>query len=230
MNTQKRLTHLVVAALAMTSAISTTESRAAVLDYDETVSVNTSRLDGPFTIGNSFTVVTDQMISHLGAQDTNASAPTGVATLGDGFLVSPVDVGIWDAASPGTALATVTVASTDVLIDSYRYAAIAGGPITLVTGKTYLIGAFVGFNHERVLDADFGNIDQADPFSATSNFVLVDDLFNGSTVALAAPLTGGGGTPGRWGAANAAFIPTPAALPAGLVAFGLIAARRSRKE
>ena len=227
MNRTYRMTGI---ATVFAATVFSTAALGAVLDYDESI-VAAPRAASVFVIGSRFTVTagTDQTISHLGAQDTNISFD-GYATVFDGFFTAgTVPVGIWLASDTSTPLATVTVDDTDILIDSWRYKAIAGGPITLTAGETYLIGAVVGAAIEVFLDADL-SAPSADPFSATSPFSLDEAVFAASGV-LVAPTGSGGPTPGRWGAANATFIPaipTPAALPAGLAMLMLGTFRRRR--
>jgi hypothetical protein len=98
------------------------------------------RADGPFTIGNLFTVGADDLVlSQLGAQDNSSGGPTN-----DGFFSSPISVGLWNATGT-TLLASASVPSSAPIIDTYRYAPInGGGTITLISGNQYLIGAAVG--------------------------------------------------------------------------------------
>jgi hypothetical protein len=83
------------------------------------------------TAGYAFSLNTPVLVTDLGMYDF----------LGDGFSVSSHAVGIWD--SSGVLLASVTVSSTSVLADSFRYAAL-GAPLLLVPGQTYIVGAAIG--------------------------------------------------------------------------------------
>jgi len=214
-------------ALAMSVVSTSNQAMAAAVVHFTPPSVINARNDGPFTIGNLFTVgANDIVIDALGAQDY----ATGGAT-GDGFLAGSVEVGLWDAT--GAILhASATVVSADTLEDTYRYSDLNESPtFTLEANTTYLIGAYVGFGIERFEDGGQGAPDE-EPFSG-NGITLNDSRFDVGG-ALAAPLNSdpGGFGPGRWGPANArvaTVIPEPSSLMlVGLGAIGLIGRRRRK--
>lgn len=210
-------------------------TQAALFNYNA-AQIASARADGDFTIGTLFQVNTTQFITHLGAQDvdaaSNADDPDGADGLtgfadDDGFFRDSraggagISVGLWDATG-STLLGSVVVTSNDVNIGSWRYAPLAA-PITLVAGTSYLIGANVGGGIEWFLDNGFGTA----PFSAGPGITILQNRFNTAST-LAAPLSDGGATLGRWAAANAiAIVPEPATASLALLGtLGLVLRRR----
>lgn len=159
------------------------------------------RLDGPYTIGMLFQVGPSPItISHLGVQDDGSSGPNS-----DGFVGGSVNVGLWNADGT-TLLGSVQVASSDLLLDTYRYHALTGY-ITLQANTQYLIGAAVGVGREWWED----NYPSGTATFAGNGVSIIQNRVNvGGT--LAAPLLDGTSTLGRWGPANATFIPEPSTL------------------
>ena len=86
----------------------------------------TSLGDGPYTLGYTFAATQDLRVTALGAFDA----------LGDGFGEAH-EVGLWD--SNGILLSSISVSSTDTLIDGFRYANISG--VNLISGNSYTVAA-----------------------------------------------------------------------------------------
>ncbi len=169
-----RAATLVVALIGLSAGT----SFAQIINYNGNAA--THRADGPYTIGNLFTVGSENIwITHLGAQDDSAAGPTT-----DGFFAGNINVGLWNATGT-TLLATASVPSTGSLFGSYRYAPVAGSPITLNAGTQYLIGAAVGGGLEWFEDSGAG----AAPF--VGNGVTLDASRFNSGGTLTAPLSPG---------------------------------------
>ena len=175
------------------------------------------RADGPYTIGNLFTVGDDDLLlTHLGAQDNSANGPTN-----DGFFSPPISVGLWNAT--GTSLlASASVQSAEALVDTYRYAPInGGGAITLTAGNQYLIGAAVGGGREWFEDGG------STPLFTGNGITLNESRFiSGGT--LSAPTSQGTLAAGRWAPANAitSVIPEPGTLSLFVLGLGCLTGLR----
>lgn len=230
-----RLVLLGAACLVTLWVPATNRALADLVTYNPANPANASRTDGPYTIGFLFEVGgAPLLISHLGAQDVDNPNPNEVLQDGtrpfgdnDGFVTSGnVSVGLWDSTGT-TLLASVLVTDTSLQINSWRYEAIAGGPLTLDANTRYLIGARVGSGIEAFLDEGTGANDIFSPNGIT----FLENRFATGGV-LSAPISNGLGTLGRWGAANATFVPVPEPsslmLMAGSLLLGLSIARRRR--
>jgi hypothetical protein len=186
---------LVCGAIAMLGTPAAQAAPIPAIDFDGTAD---SRIDGPYVVGNLFTVGAQNLqVTALGVQDYGSdNAPST-----DGFLASPRGVGIWDAT--GTSLlASTTVASTDPLTGTYRYATIT--PIELSAGLQYLIGASVGAGLEY-----FGDSFAAASYTGSPGLITLNAsrfAFGGTLVA---PTNSGGFDAGRWGPANFLAVPVP---------------------
>lgn len=92
--------------------------------------------DGPWMLGEDFTVNTPGNVTAVGAFDN----------LGDGLFVAPVYVAIYDATTglqvPGTAMPFSGSVGTP--IGAYRYQALGGGGAYLATGTYCLVAANYG--------------------------------------------------------------------------------------
>jgi galactan endo-1,6-beta-galactosidase len=148
------------------------------------------RSDGPYTIGNVFTVANqDLLVNKLGVQDV----------YGSGFYASSVQAGLWSG-DGSTLLASATVSSSDPLSGGYRYHSLTS-PVTLTHGVTYLIGAKVGASIAYFYDSGASNL-----LGGNTAIFLGDARYDGSG-AFAAPTTVGN-TGSRWSAVNATFTTT----------------------
>lgn len=200
----------VIASILVTSAIlSNSVCGAAILDD---AGKDGPRYLGGFVIGNELTIGgVDVTINFLGVWDQGS----------DGLAASH-EVGVWDAGGALVASTTVPSGTSAMLDNSYRYAALAQ-PATLLAGQTYRIGALYEnaldpFNDPWDPDGD-GNPanspaigDGVAVMPGTGVATVNGDYFAASAV-LVNPTSFGGGTPGRWGAANALFVvPEPTTL------------------
>ena len=217
----------VIASILIASAmLSGSAYGAAILDDS---SKNGPRFLGGFVIGNELTIGgVDVAVNFLGVWDQGS----------DGLAASH-QVGVWDAGGALVASTTVPSGTSALLDDSYRYAALAQ-PIALLAGQTYRIGAL----YENALDP-FNDPWDPDGDGNPANSPAVGDgvavtpgagvaTINGdyfaASAVLANPSSFGGGTPGRWGAANALFVvvpePTTLVLVMGL---GVVVVRRRNR-
>lgn len=185
------------------------------------------RIDGSFTVGSIFTVNTAGLsITQLGVMDASA---TGTAT--DGFITSPIDVGLWSYDGTTATLLTpgISVSSTDTLTNGYRYTTLAA-PVSLTLGGQYIIGALVGAGHEYFLDGDDGAVTPISIVAGSADFTLNSSSFD-SGGPFAAPTTIAGGPVGRWGPANATVVPEPSsvamAVMGGVGMLGMLRRRRA---
>jgi hypothetical protein len=198
-------------------------SAAPILDYNETQS-SPPRGDGPFTIGTLFQVGASPInITHLGAQDVNGATGFGG---NNGFVTSPISVGLWTGDGL-TLLGSASVSSNDLLIDSWRYAPITQGPLTLQPNTNYLLGAFVGSGREWFID----DVNAPPAFTAGAGITILQNRFRSGS--FGAPLNDGTLLLGRWGAANATdlSVPEPASIGLwSLLAIGLVGHRLRRKK
>jgi galactan endo-1,6-beta-galactosidase len=147
----------------------------------------TVRGDGPYTVGNVFTVASQNVtVDRLGVVGVHGSA-----------LYSPVRVGLWS--GDGTILlGSVTVGPTDTLNGGYRYHALAA-PLTLSAGASYLIGARVGSGSGWFYDTVSNDLVSADAA------IFLGDARCDRGTEFAPPVTSGGFVSG-WAAANATFV------------------------
>jgi len=210
---------------------SSAAAQAVVFKYDPSL-IGSARGDGPYVVGSLIQVgASNQLITHLGAQDADAAVdaqdPDGADGLtgfadDDGFFRGFIDVGLWNATGT-TLLGSVRVTSGDPVVGTYRYARMST-PVVLLAGTQYLLGATVGGGIEWFIDDGSAPV----PFSTEVGFTLLQNRFaNGGT--LAAPTLDGGGTLGRWAPANAAaFIPEPATATMALLGLGGLMMRRRR--
>jgi hypothetical protein len=187
-----------------------------------------ARFLGGFVIGNQFTV---------GAADVSINA-LGVWDQGGNGLALSHDVGLWNSAGALVTSATVPAGMAGVLDDAYRYFPL-GSSVTLLAGQQYRIAALFQtvddpFNDPWDPDGD-GNPFNSPAISdgvavvSGSGVATVDgDYFVASGV-LIEPTNFGGGTPGRWGAANARFIPEPSSIALGVMC-GLLALLRRKPK
>lgn len=185
--------------------------QAGIIAATSDAATGTSLINGPFTLGWSFTVNQNITLDALGVYDSDQ----------DGLGQSH-DVGVFDAG--GTLLAATTVASgtSGTLIDKYRFQSIAG--LTLTTGNTYSIGA-VWLDGTDGMLFDNGGIS----FSPDVNYV--DSNFAaGSTLQNPAFNGGGGGYYGPNFTYTTAAVPEPSSIAMlGIGAIGLFA-RRKRQQ
>lgn len=145
-----------------------------------------ARTDGPYMIGNVFSLANDATLNALGVY---AGGPTS------GTLAKAATAGVWD--SGGTLLASVTVpVGTPISSDGYAYVSIT--PVALPADSGYTMGAQAG-------GGTYNNFFDNYPNNA---FAGVPELGIGITSAVyagsgtfARPTSAGGGS-GRWGAAN----------------------------
>jgi hypothetical protein len=197
---------LLVAALAIAADFA---HAAPILDD---VGKNGPRFLGGFVIANEITIGAASVpINSLGVWDQ----------AGDGLAVSH-EVGVWDATGGLVASATVPAGTAGTLEDAFRYVALPSS-ITLLAGQKYHIGALYPdaldpFNDPWDPDGD-GNPanspavgDGVAVAAGGAGLVINGDYFAASGT-LTNPTSFGGGTPGRWGAANARFfVPEPTSL------------------
>jgi hypothetical protein len=175
------------------------------------------RTDNAGTIGNLITIGNSPItINALGVQDKD----------GDGFIYSPIQVGLWSA--DGSALLrSTTVASTDTLLaGNYRYASVAS--YTLQANTQYLIGALVGKDYEAFGDSNTSPGIGAAVYTGTTGVTITSCNYGGWEVGtFTAPVNDGGPPSGRWAPANA--IPEPATMALlGLGVLGVLLRRRRR--
>jgi hypothetical protein len=127
----------------------------------------------PFTLGWTFTVDDDLVVTQLGLFDSLQNG-----------LAESHDIGIWD--DGGTLVAEATIGSgvSGLLIDNFRYVDIV--PVTLAAGG-YTIGAFFGTGDEPLVFAGGATGFAASPqvafgsavFSNAANLTLPDSVFGG---------------------------------------------------
>lgn len=163
-----------------------------------------------FTVGNA-----NVQVNSLGVWDQ----------AGDGFLISH-NVGLWNSAGALLASATVPAGTVGTLENTFRYVPI-GSDVTLLAGQPYRVAALYP------LSGDPWNDPYDPPGAGVPPFPKLADgvaLHPGSGIAainqdsfavsgtLVEPVNSGGGTLGRWGAANARFVaavPEPTAIVLG---------------
>lgn len=210
-----------LAVIATAFAATTFATSGAVISYNGTTFA--PRGDGPFTIGNLIEVGSSPItINALGVQDLSSSGNGQPAS--DGFF-NNVFVGLWTA-DGATLLSSVVIPASgagSTLIDSYRYVGLSADlstEITLAANTQYLIGAGVGSGVEWFTDSNTATV----PFTG-NGVTIVQNRF--SFTAGDAPTGDGGGSVGRWAAANATFIPEPSsATLLGLAGMALLLRRR----
>ena len=172
--------------------------------------------NGPFTLGFQFTVNSTITVTSLGAFDSGLNG-----------LVQSHEVGLWDSASNLQTSTTVDAGVADPLINQFRYKAVA--PVVLNPG-TYRIGAVW-------LDGSDNNTFPGDAnsgFATASQITFQQNSFIEGAV-LTDPTTLDGPVPAYFGPnftfTEAAVVPTPKTVWAGLSLFGcLIAARGFRMK
>jgi hypothetical protein len=188
-----------------------------------------ARFLGGFVIGNQFTV---------GAADVSINA-LGVWDQGGNGLVLSHDVGLWNSAGALVASATVPAGTSGVLDDAYRYVTL-GSNVTLLAGQQYRVAALFQtvddpFNDPWDPDGDgnpFGSPAVGDGVAviAGGGVATVDGDYFAASGVLVEPVNFGGGTPGRWGAANARFVPEPTSIALGGMCGVLTLLRRKLKR
>jgi hypothetical protein len=170
----------------------------------------------PFTLGWTFTVNDDIVVTQLGLFDSRQNG-----------LEESHDIGIWD--DSGTLVASATIGSgvSGLLVDNFRYVEIV--PVTLAAGG-YTIGAFFGTGLEPLVFAG-----DATGFVASPQIAFVSAVFSNVPV-LTLPDSVFGGQ-GYFGPnfvhddISAATIPEPgtlALIASGVAALGL--RRRGRRQ
>jgi hypothetical protein len=170
----------------------------------------TARSDAKGTIGMRFEVGDKPLeLTHLGVQDVDAlndqqdrdgvDNRTGFAD-DDGFVQSPISVGVWRAAD-GALIASAQVASDSPLVGSWRYVELTGKPVALAPYEQYYIGAHVGSGIEWFLDGE--GAPTPPPFAHNLRIRALENCYTYDGFAM--PKTPGQGRLGRWGPANALF-------------------------
>ena len=147
-----------------------------------------NRTDGPYTVGNRFTVGGSPItINALGLQDLGAAG-----------IAANTPIGIWTDANVLLRTANVLSGSANNTLSSgYQYVFIA--PLTLTSGTTYRIAAVVGGAFESFQDANLSAV------YAGNGGSIVADVYNaGGTLTF--PNSDGGGNDARWAPANAALL------------------------
>jgi hypothetical protein len=127
----------------------------------------------PFTLGWTFTVDDDIVVTQLGLFDSLQNG-----------LAESHEIGIWDEVGTLVAAATIGSGVSGLLIDNFRYVEIV--PVTLVAGG-YTIGAFFGTGEEPLVFAGDATGLVTSPqiafgsaaFSNQSSLTLPDTLFGG---------------------------------------------------
>ncbi len=148
----------------------------------------TARTDGPYVIGNVFSLDNDVTLTALGVY---AGGPTS------GTLAKAAEAGVWD--SGGALIASIVVpVGTAISADGYAYADII--PVVLPAGTGYTMGAQAGggtFNDFF----DNGGGHALQPISGLG-VTPTGAVFKGSGATFGRPTSNGGLAAGRWGAAN----------------------------
>jgi hypothetical protein len=179
---------------------------------------------GPFTIGGKYQVTATAgiIITHLGTQDTLGTGQDQPGDAGtNGFYSIAPQVGLWTAS--GTLLASVTVNSSDILTDTYRYVALTI-PVPLAFGTEFLLGALVGNSREWWLENTTLN-----PYTAGGGISMIDTRSASNGATLTAPTIVPSPTK-NWGAANAQFTVVPEPSAALLGGLGLLMLLRRRRR
>ena len=139
----------------------------------------------PFTLGWEFLTNNAITVNALGFFDDSQ----------DGLAESH-DVGLWDAS--GNLLAQTTVASTDILVNQWRYSFVA--PVTLAAQQDYYVGALYTSGADNVVFPGYSGV------STTANITYLNATY-GEGGALADP-TNAFGANGFFGP-NISTIPEP---------------------
>jgi hypothetical protein len=168
---------------------------AALISYDDT-QVATGRVSRAWVVGIVIEVGDDPIIINaLGVQDT-----LNAAVSDDGFLSDAIEVGLWTA-DGRTLLASASVTSEDILIDSYRYTKIP--KLTLETHARYLLAVAVGVGLEGWLDGQ--EYASSTPFSGSNGITIVENRYAWGG-RLRVPMLDGERRIGRWSPGNATYL------------------------
>ena len=186
------------------------------------------RFLGGFVIGNEFTVDgSDIQVNSLGVWDQ-----------ADDGLAESHEVGLWDSLGALVVSATVPSGTAGALEDSYRYVNL-GSSVTLLAGQSYRIAALYPsavdpFNDPWDPDGDgnpFGSPAVGDGVAVTfgGGVAAVNSDYFAASATLTHPTNFGGGTPGRWGAANARLaVPEPTSTV--IAVFGVVLLNLPRRS
>jgi hypothetical protein len=187
---------------------------AAILGFDPSATPVSDRVSSGYTIGTKFKTGSNAtLINALGFQFINGTS---------------FNVGLWS--SSGLALATATVDSSGPTENTFTYKKIS--PLTLSPDTEYYLGAYIpsGSIFKDGYSTSTGNFALA--FSANSAQITFDAYTTGASIGLPS-LDGSSPSPhGRWGPANATFIPeqVPGPLPVLGVFTSFRVSRKLRKR
>jgi hypothetical protein len=125
-----------------------------------------------FTVGSSPLLIT-ALGFWDGPQGTLQTGTTG--SIGDG-LANQHTIGLWDNSGNLLATAVVQMGSADMLVGEFRFSSVlTPGPVILLPGATYVLGASLTSTDTDTLDVIFGAI----PSAVTSgNFRETDGPFS----------------------------------------------------
>ena len=180
----------------------------------------TNRQGDAFTLGTSFTVLTSgNTVTALGIYDTGDNG---------GVFFADHQIGLWDNTAGNTQVASATfLASTTSGGESAGFLYVSVSPVGLVSGHTYVLGAFYPgtfavASGDHLLDT--GGAPGTDP-----NFNSFVSRFDTSNAGFQEPLGGAGDT--AYIGPNLQFTPAPepatvVSIVAGLAGLALLKRRR----